>query len=231
MSPAVYGRRAAFPLFFAVTTVFVAALASLLFWPTVSEAQGQRRGPARILSAPARAMPARPPARVRPIRVQRPVGGRRVIRTPQRNRPAATGVPRRLGRIARPGFRPGFLSGNRAGVRPGFRAGSRRQGLGRPGFGRHRFGRRGLHAGLVGPQVIPYQGPAEIPAPAVHPYVDEPSPYRAYRYRCVAPKIIKVGPITRQPGPGPRLVYGARNPCGSPAFVDATNPKVLRFKR
>lgn len=40
------------------------------------------------------------------------------------------------------------------------------------------------------------------------------------RHRCVTPKIIQVGPIDRQAGPGPRLVYGSRNRCGNPKVIN-----------
>lgn len=240
MSPPILGKRmsllAARPISFAIFSSFITALGVLLFWATLAQAQGQRRGPAQTLSAPARAMPARPPARARPVRVQRPAGRRPAARAAQRGRSAAFGAPRRAG-VGRPSGRPGRFA--RRAVRPGFGPGAgpgvRRHRFGRHGyghnkFGRKRFGRKGLQAGLVDPLIIPYQQPADIPPPAAEPYPEEAEPYRVYRQRCVAPKIIKAGPIIRQPGSGPRLIYGSRNPCGPPVFVDRTRPKVRYLK-
>jgi len=67
--------------------------------------------------------------------------------------------------------------------------------------------------------LIPYYVPVEAPydGAARDLVVYGRGDYRMVRrHRCVAPKIIQVGPIDRQYGPGPRLVYGSRNRCGSP---------------
>lgn len=62
-----------------------------------------------------------------------------------------------------------------------------------------------------------YDGPDEASPPAYWA--------RPRQQRCVAPKIIQVGPIDRQSGPGPRLVYGSKNRCGAAEFVNLYKPR------
>ncbi len=55
---------------------------------------------------------------------------------------------------------------------------------------------------------------------------------RAHRQqRCTAPKIIQIGPIDRQAGAGPRLIYGTKNPCGSATFQNLYKPKMTKGKK
>lgn len=50
------------------------------------------------------------------------------------------------------------------------------------------------------------------------------------QYRCTAPKIIQIGPIDRQAGAGPRLIYGTRNPCGTATFQNLHKPEKAKRK-
>lgn len=74
-------------------------------------------------------------------------------------------------------------------------------------------------------------------APIVHerPVYDygHPGYFRGARrqQRCTAPKIIQIGPIDRQAGAGPRLIYGTKNPCGSATFQNLYKPKMTKGKK
>ncbi|MGE3246421.1 MAG: hypothetical protein AB7F96_01245 [Beijerinckiaceae bacterium] len=132
----------------------------------------------------------------------------RVHRPPTLSRPVAP--PQRAAPIVRQ--RPGGVVRHGRAIR---RDGA--FGPGNRGFG-HRRGhfRHGGPAVVVGPIVPQYLEPERETADPIVYAEPEPAYYR--RPRCVAPKIIQAGPINKQPGSGPRLIYGSKNPCGHPTF-------------
>lgn len=82
---------------------------------------------------------------------------------------------------------------------------------------------------------VPYAGAVDVPLTVPDAEPDDAPVYagpRQYRrvHRCTAPKIIVAGKIIRQPGPGPRLIYGSRNPCGSPVVERVRRgPKIIQL--
>jgi len=129
--------------------------------------------------------------------------------------PAARGAavaPRRSGAHARPGMRhrgPSAYRGSQM-HRPGVR------GKVRPGPRGHarRFGKFSSTPILVDPPLRERKDVRiDVRERFEYRYAE---PRFAPPQRCVAPKIIQVGPIDPQPGPGPRLTYGRENPCGPP---------------
>jgi hypothetical protein len=115
--------------------------------------------------------------------------------------------------------------GNRGIGRPASQTRLGENRIGNRSFAGKRSHRRGLHR---------YHGPVLLADPAfgaLHQDLETDRDYaavsdRRYEYRrmrrlrCVAPRIIQVGPIDKLAGPGPRLVYGSRNRCGQPEFVN-----------
>lgn len=200
-SSALRGRRAVFPPVFSLWACFLFAAAVLFVAATPAKAQ-HRAGASHVI--PARHFKMPPPVVSAPVR--RPAPTVRVIRRP------APGIAHRRFHARHPDARHN-----------------------RQRFGDHPGQRRHRRYGALGPVVLDTQQVAAYNGPAIEPddrlaYADPDYRYYPPR-RCVAPKIIQIGPINREYGPGPRLIYGDRNRCGSPVFVNAyKNPRAKKAK-